>query len=275
MNCKLDELLLYAIQASIKAGEEILKVYNTDFSVEQKEDKSPLTLADKNAHQTICEGLKHLSYPVLSEEGKSTEFSERSKWDYFWMVDPLDGTKEFVKKNGEFTVNIALIHKQKVILGVVYIPVTKTIYFAAEGIGSWKSNILCQPERSRRAISNITNLEDLLKTSQQLPLKNTNAQYTVIASRSHLSEETEMFIDGLKTAHKEIDFIFSGSSIKLCLVAEGSANIYPRFAPTMEWDTAAGQAICEIAGKQVIDYNTNQPLLYNKPNLLNNWFIVQ
>lgn len=260
-------LLLTVINAAVKAGEEILKVYNTSFGVEYKNDNSPLTIADKNAHNIICEFLAKTSYPILSEEGKNIDYEERKKWDYFWMVDPLDGTKEFVKRNGEFTVNIALIHKQKAILGVIYIPVTKTLYFATENVGAYKTIIGNKIDMS--------NLNNIIFSSQKLPLKQTLNKYIVVASRSHMSEETEMFLDGLKMQHKELEFISSGSSIKLCLVAEGSANIYPRFAPTMEWDTAAGQAICEIAGKLVIDYNTNQRLLYNKKDLLNNWFIVQ
>jgi len=265
---RIKELLLKAVQASIKAGEEILKIYSTDFSVEHKDDRSPLTMADKNAHDSICSILSGINFPILSEEGKSTEYSERSNWEYFWMVDPLDGTKEFVKKNGEFTVNIALIHEQRSILGVIYIPVTGVLYFSAEGVGSFKFQI-------SNSNSVIDNLEELINSADKLPLKISRSKYIIVASRSHLSEETEMFIDGVKTIQKEVEFISSGSSIKLCLVAEGSADIYPRFAPTMEWDTAAGQAICEIAGKTVIDYTTNQPLLYNKPDLLNNWFIVK
>ncbi len=263
------KLLETAIEASLKAGEEILKVYNSDFAVEQKEDKSPLTLADKNANTIICELLKKTNYPVLSEEGKNIDYSERSNWQYFWMVDPLDGTKEFIKRNGEFTVNIALIHQQKSILGVIYVPVTKTLYFAAETIGSYKINL------SKFNIEDFKSATDFISKSEKLPIENTSKKYTVVASRSHLSEETQQFIDGLKTTHKDVDFISSGSSIKLCLVAEGIANVYPRFAPTMEWDTAAGQAICEIANKEVIDYTTNKSLLYNKENLLNNWFIVK
>lgn len=275
---KMEELLFAAVQASLKGGAEILKVYESDFAVEHKDDKSPLTLADKNAHNAICENLKSFNIPVLSEEGKSIEYAERSQWEYFWMVDPLDGTKEFIKRNGEFTVNIALIHKQKAILGVIYVPVTKTLYFAAEEIGCYKSDPDSYRDWNLIPIAigtDSASLQELIKSSQKLPLETKNQKFTVVASRSHLSEETQMFIDGLKTAHKEVDFISSGSSIKLCLVAEGSANVYPRFAPTMEWDTAAGQAICEIAGKKVLDYTTNQNLLYNKPNLLNNWFIVQ
>ena len=165
---------------------------------QQNRNHTLLTLADKNAHNAICEILKSNNIPVLSEEGKSIDYSERSKWEYFWMVDPLDGTKEFVKRNGEFTVNIALIHKQKSILGVIYVPVTKTLYFAAEGIGCYKSEIL-NPK------SEIASLQELLKSSSKLPLETTTKKFTVIASRSHLSEETQMFIDGLK-----IDFLVGG-----------------------------------------------------------------
>jgi len=259
-------ILLTAISAAVKAGEEILKVYDSPFEVEHKADNSPLTIADKNAHETICAILKDTQLPVLSEEGKSIEYNERKNWKYFWMVDPLDGTKEFVKRNGEFTVNIALIHEQKSVLGVIYIPVSQTLYFAAQGLGSYKIHV---------ANFKSFDLNALMSLAEKLPIEKANQKFTVVASRSHLSEETEMFIDGLKTAHNDLQFISSGSSIKLCLVAEGSANVYPRFAPTMEWDTAAGQAICECAGKTVIDYTSNKTLLYNKENLLNNWFIVQ
>lgn len=259
-------LLQQAVIASIKGGKEILKVYETSFDVEHKSDNSPLTIADKNAHTAICKSLAENQLPVLSEEGKNIDYSERKNWDYFWMVDPLDGTKEFIKRNGEFTVNIALIHNQRSILGVIYIPVTKVLYFAAECIGSFKIQVT--------EATPIADIDVLIKSAQTLPSGNNDRKFTVVASRSHLSEETQMFIDGLKTQHPDLEFISSGSSIKLCLVAEGSADVYPRFAPTMEWDTAAGQAICEIAGKSVIDYTTNGSLLYNKANLLNNWFTV-
>jgi 3'(2'), 5'-bisphosphate nucleotidase len=262
----MEALLLLAIKASLKAGEEILEVYESDFAVEHKDDRSPLTLADKNAHNVICELLKDSDLPVLSEEGRSIDYSVRSKWDHFWMVDPLDGTKEFIRRNGEFTVNIALIHQQRSILGVIYVPVTKVLYFAAEGIGSFKFRITDVVEDS---------LQGIISQSLRLPVLHPHKKFTVVASRSHLSEETEMFIDGLKTAHRDLEFVSSGSSIKLCLVAEGAADVYPRFAPTMEWDTAAGQAICAIAGKTVLDYTTNKELLYNKEDLLNNWFIVK
>jgi 3'(2'), 5'-bisphosphate nucleotidase len=262
----LKKLLFAAIHAALQAGEEILKVYESDFSVEHKDDRSPLTLADKRAHDKICEILDDCGLPVLSEEGKSIAYSTRSKWNYFWMVDPLDGTKEFVKRNGEFTVNIALIHEQRSILGVIFVPVTNTLYFAAEGTGSYKLVISDMLE---------DNIDGLILQSVKLPVIDPGRKFTVVASRSHLSDETKMFIDGLRTTHKDLEFVSSGSSIKLCLIAEGNADVYPRFAPTMEWDTAAGQAICEMAGKAVIDYTTNKTLLYNKADLLNNWFTVQ
>jgi 3'(2'), 5'-bisphosphate nucleotidase len=259
-------LLLKAIQASLIAGEEILKIYDSDYAIEKKADASPLTIADKNAHNSICESLKNFGFPILSEEGNIPEYSERKDWEYFWMVDPLDGTKEFIKHNGEFTVNIALIHQQRSILGVIFIPVTNTLYFAAKDLGSYKLQIDDVIE---------DNLQGIISQSLKLPLERKHKKFTVVASRSHMSMETEMFIEGFKTIHKDIEFITSGSSSKLCLVAEGSADVYPRFAPTMEWDTAAGQVICELANKMVIDYNTNEPLLYNKKDLLNSWFIVK
>ena len=259
------KLLYKAIQSALMAGEEILKVYNSNFDVEQKEDNSPLTLADKKAHEAISNLLKSTDYPVLSEEGQDMPYEERANLPYFWMVDPLDGTKEFVKRNGEFTVNIALIHQQRAILGVIYVPVTKMLYYGAKELGSYKLEIT--------SFLNM-DLQSIMSRSVKLPMTERPETFTVVASRSHLSETTRDFIDGLKQEHKEVNFISSGSSIKLCIVAEGNADVYPRFAPTMEWDTAAGQAICEAAGKQVIDYKTNKPLLYNKPVLLNNWFIV-
>lgn len=260
------QLLITAIQAALRAGEEILKVYHSgDFGIEQKEDKSPLTIADKKAHESITEVLKSAGYPILSEEGESMPYAERKQWPYFWMVDPLDGTKEFVKRNGEFTVNIALIHEQQAILGVIYVPVTRMLYYAAEGVGSYKIEI--------NSFLNF-DIPGIISQSVKLPLNTSHRNFTVVASRSHLSETTQDFIAGLKNEHQQIEFISSGSSIKLCIIAEGNADVYPRFAPTMEWDTAAGQAICEIAGKQVIDYKTNKRLLYNKPQLENNWFIA-
>lgn len=257
-------LLLTAIKASIEAGKEILTVYNTDFEVEQKADFSPLTEADKKAHLKIVELLMPTKLPILSEEGISIPFNKRKNWSQFWMVDPLDGTKEFVKKNGEFTVNIALIENGKATMGVIYVPVSKDLYFS--DLTAYKISNFQTP---------ITTLDKLVKAAKQLPNCNKNNDYTIVASRSHQSKETEAFISAKKLNHNKINIVSKGSSLKLCMVAEGSANSYPRFAPTMEWDTAAGQAIAEASGVSVIDFKTQQTLLYNKENLLNNWFLVE
>ena len=264
-----NKLLEISIAASLNAGEEILKVYETDFIVERKEDRSPLTLADKNSHDVISKMLAETGIPVLSEEGKDIPFSERKNWKYLWIVDPLDGTKEFVKRNGEFTVNIALTESQKPVLGVIYVPVTKVLYFAAKGIGAFKNSDL--PGNYREQFS----YNKILKKSIKLPGIKKNEKFTIIASRSHLTKETWDFIEEMKKKHGETNVISAGSSLKFCLIAEGKANVYPRFAPTMEWDTAAGQAIVQCAGKNVIDFKTKKIMLYNKENLLNGWFLVE
>ncbi len=263
---KLIELLEIVCQTSLEAGKEILAVYDSAFSVEQKEDKSPLTLADKNAHEKIFEKLSQLEYPILSEEGRSIPFEERKNWDYFWMVDPLDGTKEFIKRNGEFTVNIALIHNQKSILGVIYVPVKDELYFGAKGIGSFKVDSFSKREKS-------SNIEEAMIQENKIP-KKLERPYTIVASRSHMSPETESFIQEKKSEEGEVEMISVGSSLKLCMVAEGNADVYPRFAPTMEWDTAAGQAIVESMGGEVINWKTKESMNYNKKNLLNDWFLV-
>lgn len=257
--------LQLAIRAAIEASKEILSVYRSDnFEVETKEDNSPLTKADKAAHKIITSFLKKSNIPILSEEGKSIPYSTRKNWSQLWIVDPIDGTKEFIKRNGEFTVNIALIKKNKPIIGVILTPVTGELYFSENNLGAFKSTINL----------NNFNLEYLLQKAQKLPLIANDKIYTVVASRSHLSKETETFVKELRKKHGDINFISTGSSLKLCMVAEGKANCYPRFAPTMEWDTAAGQAICESAGFQVIDYISKKPMKYNRKELLNNWFTV-
>ena len=213
----------------------------------------------------IERGLTQLEYPILSEEGRDIAYEERSLWDYFWMVDPLDGTKEFIKRNGEFTVNIALIHEQKSILGVIYVPVKDELYFGAEGLGSFKID-----EFSKKTDQPINTW---MTEQNQLP-RAFDRPYTIVGSRSHMSPETEEFIDEVKSKQGEVDIISVGSSLKLCMVAEGKADAYPRFAPTMEWDTAAGQAIVESMGRTVIDWSTKETMKYNRGNLLNNWFLV-
>ncbi len=270
----LQELLSIGIKAAVLAGKEIMEIYNNDFTVEFKDDKSPLTEADKNAHLKIVAQLSETGLPILSEEGKSISYEERNKWKIFWLVDPLDGTKEFVKRNGEFTVNIALIKNNVPVIGVIYAPVLNVLYFSAEGIGAFKF------EADYDYLSHLiqtNNISDrLIKLSTSLPIKDLERPYTVVASRSHMSDETIAFIDELKTKHGELNLISKGSSLKLCLVAEGSADVYPRFAPTMEWDTAAGNAIALAAGLTVTNgHDRINPISYNKESLLNPWFIVQ
>jgi len=238
-----------------EAGKAIMQVYKQDFEVEYKQDSSPLTLADKEANNIIENGLNKLSvsFPILSEEGKETSYEDRKNWEYFWLVDPLDGTKEFVKKNGEFTVNIALIYKDTPVLGVVYAPALDVCYWSKQGKGAFKDG-------------------------QKLPLKTADQRntYKVVASRSHMSDETQAFIDAIDT-DKEKELISIGSSLKICLVAEGEADIYPRLGPTMEWDTGAAHAILSEAGKILYKYENNKYTQhkYNKKNLLNKWFVVK
>lgn len=238
-----------------KAGDAIMEIYAKDFSVEFKDDKTPLTEADMRSNEIIVDGLNRLSIqlPILSEEGKEVPYDMRKEWEYFWMVDPLDGTKEFIKKNGDFTVNIALIYQNTPILGVVYAPALDEMYWAKQGAGAFKNNE-CLPLWVNETPDKIL---------------------TVVASKSHLSEETEHFIEMLKATTEKLTFVSKGSSLKLCMVAEGSADIYPRLAPTMEWDTAAADAIVREAKKMTYDNQQKVPLLYNKENLLNPWFVVR
>ena len=235
-----------------EAGKAIMQVYKQDFEVEYKLDSSPLTLADKKANDIIEDGLNQLSVnlPILSEEGKGIPYEDRKHWEYFWLVDPLDGTKEFVKKNGEFTVNIALIYKDIPVLGVVYAPALDICYWAKQDEGAFKDG-------------------------KKLPLKMESQRntYMIVASRSHMSDETQAFIDAIDTG-KEKELISIGSSLKICLVAEGEADIYPRLGPTMEWDTGAAHAIVNESSGKLIDQKSNKQLRYNaSKNLLNNYFI--
>jgi 3'(2'), 5'-bisphosphate nucleotidase len=256
--------LEFAIKAAIEAGKGIMKIYNSKYAVEAKEDKSPLTEADLKSHKVINRKLKETELPILSEEGNEIPYEKRQTWDQFWLVDPLDGTKEFIKRNGEFTVNIALIEKQKPIAGVIYVPVSKTLYFAEQYFGSYK--IEGDFEK------NIT-LSDLLSKATKLPMR-IDRPYTVVGSRSHMSKETEAYFEEVRKKQGKTEVISRGSSLKLCMVAEGKADEYPRFAPTMEWDTAAGQAIVEAMGGQVLNYKKKKPLTYNRENLKNDWFLV-
>ncbi len=246
-------LLSSVEQLAVKAGDAIMEIYQSDdFSVEQKSDDSPLTRADLAAHHCIVEGLQKLDqdYPILSEESADIDFKERSQWQRYWLVDPLDGTKEFIKKNGEFTVNIALIDQGKPILSVVYVPVQNLSYLAAEGVGVFKRD-----NGQKQSIK-------VMKNSRYKP--------TVVGSRSHPSDELKDYLDRLG----QHDLVAMGSSLKFCLVAEGKADLYPRLGPTSEWDTAAAQCIVEQAGGRVVTFD-GEPLRYNqKESLLNPHFMV-
>jgi 3'(2'), 5'-bisphosphate nucleotidase len=269
-NQQLKELLKTATMASIEAGKAVNEVYQgKDFEVESKEDESPLTLADRKSHQIITNYLEKTDYPVLSEEGKDIPYEERSNWEYFWLVDPLDGTKEFIKKNGEFTVNIALIREGKPILGVVFAPYVRELYFGAEKFGAYKVEGI--PEDGLKNY----NMDELMKTGQILPVSDTRDHLVVVASRSHLNDETQAYVDELSKKYGDAEFVSKGSSLKICMVAEGKADAYPRFAPTMEWDTAAGHAVALAAGFPVTQKDGKTPLLYNKEELTNPYFIVK
>ncbi|WP_434637283.1 3'(2'),5'-bisphosphate nucleotidase CysQ [Sulfurimonas sp. NW7] len=250
----LEEIDLEQIVTIAKeAGKAIMQIYQKDFTVEYKDDNSPLTEADTKANEIIGLALQKLypNIPILSEENKQTAYETRKNWQYYWCVDPLDGTKEFIKHNGEFTVNIALIHKDTPVLGVVYAPATEEMYKAKKGKGAFKNG-------------------------QKLPLhvnSHPQKELRIVASKSHLSPETQAFIDALAAEKKEQSN--RGSSLKLCMVADGSADIYPRLGPTMEWDTAAADAIVRQSGKMTYQFENMQPLVYNKKNLLNPWFIVK
>lgn len=263
--------LLVAVDAALKAGKKIISIYDdpaSDFEIERKADNSPLTIADRMAHESIVALLDQTPYPVLSEEGKHMDYATRNGWNTLWIVDPLDGTKEFIKRNGEFTVNIALVERGIPVMGVIYLPVKQELYFASDATGAYKLSGIT-------ALDNATTLDELMATAVRLPLNRDDQRFVIVASRSHLSPETEAYIDEMKQKHEEVELISSGSSIKICLVAEGKAAVYPRFAPTMEWDTAAGHAIARAAGMEVYQADKDEPLAYNKEDLLNPWFIVE
>lgn len=274
---KLEGLVDLGIAAALAAGEQIMEVYGSAFDVELKDDRSPLTEADKRAHLAIAKVLERSGLPVLSEEGRSIGSDERQQWKRYWLVDPLDGTKEFVKRNGEFTVNIALMERDGEtagpqgaavpIAGVLYVPVKQVLYFAWQGGGAYRQSGAATLEEDAAY--------ERAAKSTRLPLSHPDRTYTIVASRSHQSAETEAFIRNAEKEHGTVQLTSMGSALKICLVAEGAADVYPRYAPTMEWDTAAGHAIANEAGHRLIDISTNAPMRYNKHELVNNWFIVQ
>ncbi|MCP4437861.1 MAG: 3'(2'),5'-bisphosphate nucleotidase CysQ [Aureispira sp.] len=240
-----------------EAGAKILDIYHnaSDIDIQRKDDDSPLTIADKAAHNVICAGLEILDpkYPILSEESTDkVAYEIRKNYDYYWLVDPLDGTKEFIKRNGEFTVNIALIHQNRAVAGVVYAPCLDEMYWAEKGKGAF-----LEKDGEAQQINAAT------YTMQDEGLN-------VVCSRSHLNTETQAFVDELNAP----DLVATGSSLKFLLLATGKAHLYPRIAPTMEWDTAAAQIVLEESGGKVIQYKKTEEVVYNKENLLNPFFVA-
>ncbi|HDN9017476.1 3'(2'),5'-bisphosphate nucleotidase CysQ [Aeromonas salmonicida] len=240
------------------AGDIIMAIYSQPFTVEYKGDESPLTAADKGAHEVIVQALAGLTpdIPVLSEESGPEVMGLRHGWSRYWLVDPLDGTKEFVSRNGEFTVNIALIEDGKPLWGLVYAPVLDRLWYGGKGMGAWRV-----ADGKREAIQTLPHQE--------------GSPWRVVGSRNHLSRETLDYLARFGDIDRgEIELVSMGSSLKFCIIAEGGAELYPRLAPTCEWDTAAAQAVLEGAGGSVTRLD-GSPLAYNKPDILNPWFVAR
>lgn len=240
------------------AGKLIMDVYRSDFSVDYKDDKSPLTMADTRSNACIREALEtlHPDIPILSEETQTAPYEERKHWEWFWLVDPLDGTREFVKKNDEFTINIALVHKDTPVLGIINAPALNKTVYAIQGKGCY----------------GVVADKHVPLTGKQA---NNEKSIVIIGSRSHGSERFKQYVNELQARYEEVEIISAGSALKFCLLAEGKADIYPRLGPTMEWDTAAGHVIVNECGKQLSVLETGKPLYYNKPELLNPFFVCQ
>ena len=269
-----NEVQIIPLRAAVEAGNAILDVYQSDFTVDHKADDSPLTLADRRAHDIITAHLAVTGIPVLSEEGRDIPFPERREWQRLWIVDPLDGTKEFVKRNGEFTVNIALIENGQPVLGVVFVPVKSALYFGARDLGAY----LVEDQGLINAVAagDIRSVDDVLRRATRLPKAvPPRTAIKVVGSRSHLTEAVQAFVEDMRGRYGEVEFTSAGSSLKICLVASGEADIYPRLGPTMEWDIAAGHAVAENAGARFYCHGTNKPMVYNREDLLNPWFVVE
>ena len=283
LNAFLAECLTASLVAAKRAGKAILEVYQGHIDVTYKDDKTPLTLADEKAHSIILNYLSSKTskpMPVLSEEGKHIPYDERQGWKHFWLVDPLDGTKEFIRRRGEFTVNIALINRSKPVLGVVFVPAKGFLYFAAEGLGSYKldsQEMVSEYLSEKRGVSNGSVIEHIFDTAKRLPLdeagNRSGTKLTIVGSRSHASNALTNFVQTAKQEFGDVEFVPAGSALKFGLVAEGSAHVYPRLGPTMEWDTAAGQCVVEQSGGAVLHLKKRMPLDYNKKDLRNPAFL--
>jgi 3'(2'), 5'-bisphosphate nucleotidase len=267
----LDSLLFIALRAAAKAFPEILSVYNGPFSVDSKDDLSPITEADRRSNKIITDELSfHGPYGIISEEGRNTPYAGRRSWERFWLVDPLDGTKEFVKRNGEFTINIAFVEGTIPVLGIVYAPVLDLLYFASDDIGSYKLEGFSDLDAEIPADL----VDRATKLSPKAPLvldeEKRHKKITVIGSRSHSCQDFDDYVHEIEQRYAEqIEIITIGSALKPCYVAEGKADIYPRFGPTMEWDTAAAHAVVRGVGKRMTVYGSGTDLIYNKEVLVN------
>jgi 3'(2'), 5'-bisphosphate nucleotidase len=261
---KLSNIFQIAIIAAVKAGKATLNYYNTDFEVQFKADSSPITLADIDSNAIIENELRITGIPILSEESKQIEFSERQEWKEYWLVDPLDGTKEFIKKSDEYTVNIALMKDNYPVGGIIYLPAKDILYFGSIAIGAYKL------ENAGKILPDVSYL---YAKSHRLPLTQT-ITLIIVASRSHLDEFTMEFISSVEKVYKPVKVESYGSSLKFCMIAEGRADVYPRMATTMEWDIAAGHAILESVGFKLLKYPSFTPIEYNKSDLHNPWFVA-
>ena len=262
-------LLPFAFNAAVRAGAEIMKVYNNreGYDIEVKRDNTPLTIADRLAHNKIKEVLGETRIPILSEEGREMLYDERKNWDMFWLVDPLDGTIEFIKGNNEFTVNIALMADNECVGAIVYVPYLGKMYFAERGCGAMVLENIVPDENA-----NYTN-QDIRSKAQILPLESAaHDKFRIAVSRSHQTAETADFVEQMRKIHSEVEIIEQGSSYKFCLMAEGAIDYYPRTTTTYEWDTAAAELILAEAGGKTHSLPDHKPLQYNKENLHNPWF---
>lgn len=266
------EWLFLAVQAALEAGEIIMSIYNREDSIDEldiveKADGSPVTKVDKAADKAISSILEPCGIPILSEEGEEVPYKERSKWPQYWLTDPLDGTKDFIKRNGEFTVNIALLIENEPVIGVVYSPFKKILYFADTYKGAFKIDGI--------DLGDLTTYDNLMEQSTKLPLAFSRQGLVIVTSRSRQNDAMFEYLNSIKKKGMPVTLIRSGSSEKICMVAEGVADVYPRFSPCMEWDTAAAHAIAKAAGCEIYQMSNRLPLEYNKEDLMNPWFIVE
>ncbi len=270
----LQKVLGIGLRSSLLAGDAVMRVYKSDFDVTLKSDQSPITEADRRSHEILMEQLGD-EIPVLSEEGSQITYEERKEWNLFWLIDPLDGTKDFIKRNGEFTVNVALIEHHSPVAGIVYLPAKEILFFGGRGFGAYRV--------SGSALDNIRHsisgdpLEPALAGAVSLPDPDklrSSKKIKIIQSLSHVTEQEAEFVVLLKEEFRDLDTASAGSSLKFCLVAEGTADLYPRFGPTMEWDTAAGQCVAESSGCEVLDLQDFSSIRYNRRVLRNGSFIV-